>query len=175
MDKTVHKWFWVWEFEKEEAWLADMAAQGWALEAVRFGTYRFVACKPGQYAVRLELLDNLPRFGGADYTDFLESTGAKYLGNIFRWAYFRKDVTDGPFELFSDLPSRIRHLDRMVSLVLPLTLLNALMALLNLTRPFTPSRIIGGLCMALSVLLLYGVGRIVRMRRRLRREQLLRE
>ena len=23
--KTLHKWFWVWEFEKEERWLNEMA------------------------------------------------------------------------------------------------------------------------------------------------------
>jgi len=30
--KKVFRWFWVWDFEKEERWLNEMAAQGWALK-----------------------------------------------------------------------------------------------------------------------------------------------
>ena len=29
--KTVRKWFWAWDFEKEEEWLNDMAMSGWVL------------------------------------------------------------------------------------------------------------------------------------------------
>ena len=28
--KTIRKWFWVWDFEKEEDWLNEMAMNGWA-------------------------------------------------------------------------------------------------------------------------------------------------
>ena len=31
---TVHKWYWVWDFEKEEKWLYEMAMQGWTLASV---------------------------------------------------------------------------------------------------------------------------------------------
>ena len=27
--KTLHRNFWVWEFEKEERWLNEMAQEGW--------------------------------------------------------------------------------------------------------------------------------------------------
>ena len=30
--KTLHRNFWVWEFEKEERWLNEMAQEGWALQ-----------------------------------------------------------------------------------------------------------------------------------------------
>ena len=33
---TVRKWFWVWDFEKEEDWLNEMAMNGWALASVGF-------------------------------------------------------------------------------------------------------------------------------------------
>ena len=39
--KTLHKWFWVWEFEKEERWLNEMAQEGWALTCGGFCTYVF--------------------------------------------------------------------------------------------------------------------------------------
>ena len=53
--KTVHKWFWVWDFEKEERWFNVMAQTGWLLDGVGFCTYHFVPCTPGEYAVRLEM------------------------------------------------------------------------------------------------------------------------
>ena len=33
--KTIRKWFWVWEFEKEENWLNEMAANGWVPASTR--------------------------------------------------------------------------------------------------------------------------------------------
>lgn len=29
--KTVRRWFWIYEFEKEEEWLCSMAMEGWVL------------------------------------------------------------------------------------------------------------------------------------------------
>ena len=51
MRTTIRKWFWAWEFDKEEQWLADMAARGKALLSVRYATYEFEDCEPGEYAV----------------------------------------------------------------------------------------------------------------------------
>ena len=53
--KTVHKWPWVWDFDKEEDWLNEMAQEGWALESVGFCTYTFRRCEPGEYIIRLEM------------------------------------------------------------------------------------------------------------------------
>ena len=39
--KTIRKWFFVWEFEKEEDWLNEMAMNGWVLESVGFCSYHF--------------------------------------------------------------------------------------------------------------------------------------
>lgn len=57
--KTLHRNFWVWEFEKEERWLNEMAQEGWALQNAGFCTYTFEkdgtrpvhhpACHAGQF------------------------------------------------------------------------------------------------------------------------------
>ena len=39
--KKVTKWYWVWDYEKEELWLNAMAQEGWALQRVGFATYWF--------------------------------------------------------------------------------------------------------------------------------------
>ena len=70
--KTVYRWFWVWDFEKEEQWLNAMAQSGWLLNSVGFCSYHFIACTPGEYAVRLEMHSH-----DAAYIDFLGETGAE--------------------------------------------------------------------------------------------------
>ena len=54
---TIRKWFWVWDYEKEERWLNEMAMAGWVLESVGFCKFNFVKCEPGEYTVRLEMHD----------------------------------------------------------------------------------------------------------------------
>ena len=48
--RTIYKWFWVWDFEKEEEWLNEMAMNGWVLESVGFCSYHFIRCEPGNTA-----------------------------------------------------------------------------------------------------------------------------
>ena len=116
--KVVHKLFWVWQFEKEEAWLNDMARQGWVLDQVGFCKFVFKRCEPGEYTVRLELLEEFPSSEKSmDYISFVEDTGAEYIGNMTRWVYFRKKTADGEFDLFSDIDSRVKHLDRIMKFV----------------------------------------------------------
>ena len=123
--KTVRKAFWAWDFDREEDWLNDMAAQGWGLVDVGFCRYTFEACRPGEYGYRLELLENsLKDPKSQEYLDFLAEAGVDRVGHLFRWVYLRKRTDDGPFELFSDSASRIRHLRRILALVLPILALN---------------------------------------------------
>ena len=67
--KTVRKWFWVWDFDKEEQWLNEMAMSGWALVSVGWCSYTFEECEPGEYTIRLEM-------HGADdsYISFMRET-----------------------------------------------------------------------------------------------------
>ena len=79
MRQVIRKWFWAWEFDKEEQWLDDMAAQGKALISARYATYEFEDSAPGEYAVRLEMLEHAPDSPeGRQYIEFVESTGAEY-------------------------------------------------------------------------------------------------
>lgn len=60
MRRTISKWFWAWDFEKEKNWLNEMAAKGLVLVEIGFCQYTFEECTPGEYNVRLEFLDNVP-------------------------------------------------------------------------------------------------------------------
>lgn len=161
-NKTIRRWFWVWDFEKEEAWLNTMAEEGWVLDNVGCLTYTFKRCEPGEYSVRLEC-----RGPEADYIDFMKETGAEYIGRMVQWIYFRKKTKDGPFNLFSDLDSRIKHLNRIAWGI-------ALIGLANFAFSLVPSALSHLNCVA-AILLAYCLGRIHGKREALLRDKLLQE
>lgn len=105
--KTVFKLFFVWDFEKEERWLNEMAQEGWVLDNTGFSFYTFVRCEPGEYIIRLEMNPS------SDYRAFVKELGAEYIGGCVNWVYFRRKAELGSFELLSDIDSRLTHLSRI--------------------------------------------------------------
>lgn len=177
MKKTMHKWFWVWEFEKEEKWLNSMAEKGLVLESVGFCTYHFIECVPGEYSFKLEFLENLPSTPeGIQYIEFIEETGAEYIGAYTRWVYFRKKTDKGSFDLFSDSASRIKHLNRILTLLAIVGALNLFTTLnmFNLTflrdTSFAIFPIITGL---VTVLLGIGIFKILSIKKKIIKESAL--
>lgn len=151
MRETVRKWFWAWEFDKEEQWLDEMAAQGMALVSARYATYEFEDCQPGEYAVRLEMLEHTPDSPeGKQYIEFVESTGAEYVGRVMKWVYFRKKTADGPFELHGDNHTRIKHLGGIIRLLKPLMALNVGMGVYNLCIGIGLNSVVNVVCAAAS-------------------------
>ena len=163
--KTVKKWYWVWEFEKEEIWLNSMAQSGWLLDGLGFAKYHFVACEPGTYNIRLEMRDH-----DEEYLEFMAETGAEYVGRMAKWIYFRKKVEDGPFDLFSDLDSRLRHLNRISGMLTIVCVLNLGVGIANSFNPYVPLGWINLLC---ASLLTYCLGRIHEKRDALEQNRLL--
>ena len=169
--RSVRKWCWEWEFEKMERWLNDMAMSGWGLVEVGvwgWGPYTFERCEPGEYIYRMEMRENDP-----EYLAMMEDSGAVCLARRQGWYYFRKRAEEGSFELYSDLDSRIAHLDRIARLLLGVGLLNLGIGIVN---TFTTSHgqmgIINLLCCALCM---YGLGRIRGKQDQLKEERELRE
>ena len=164
--KTVYKWFWVWEFEKEEAWLNEMAMNGWALSSVGFCRYTFERCQPGEYSVRLEM-----RGYDQAYVSFMEETGAELVGRYFSWLYFRNKAENGPFDLFSDIDSRIAHLNRIARVLTAIGFCNLFIGALNV---FSYSRM-GVINLLCATLLMYALGRIHGKQESLERDRQLHE
>lgn len=129
MKHTVHKVFSIGAFEKEEQWLNQMAAKGMILTDVGFCKYVFEEGTPGEYIYRLELLNNLPsHVESIAYISFLEDMGIEHVGSYLRWVYFRRKASEGNFDLFSDIDSRIVHYKRITTLSSVLTLVLAILA-----------------------------------------------
>lgn len=180
MRHTIFKWFWAWNFEKEEKWLNEMSAKGLQLVSVGFCRYVFEEGTRGEYAYRLELLKELPsNIESVSYIRFLEETGIEYIGSVVRWAYFRKRTADGAFELYSDIDSRIKHYKRIMTLfiaVMPAVVFPAISNLNNyLDRRYSVMLGLSILSFLIAFLLGLGVIKILRKINKLKREQIIRE
>ncbi|KAB2862688.1 MAG: DUF2812 domain-containing protein, partial [Exiguobacterium chiriqhucha] len=105
------------DYEKEEKWLNKMAAQGWFLEQFKLGRYEFRQGNPNEYTYRIELLEELPNSPKSDaYFELLEEMGITIVATSYRWIYLKKRTEEGPFQLYSDIDSKIRHEKRIYQL-----------------------------------------------------------
>lgn len=178
MRQVIRKWFWAWEFDKEEQWLNDMAAQGKALVSARYITYEFEDSQPGEYAVRLEMLKDAPdSTEGKAYIEFVESTGAEYVGRVMKWVYFRKKTADGLFELHGDNHTRIKHLGGIIRLLLPLTAVNVGCGVYNLCIGVAWGSVVNVICAcvsaAVSGLLFRGIWKLKEKKKQLEKDSQL--
>lgn len=180
MKKVIWKQFWLWNFDKEEKWLNEMSALGLQLCCIGFCRYVFEQGTPGEFTYRLEMLKDLPSHPRSEkYIRFVEDTGAEYIGSMFRWAYFRKVPGMGEFDLYSDIGSRIKHLNEMLVLTGIIGGVNLINGLNRLHAWWldrvASDLILVALCLLVGGLGTYGFTRLFLMRRRLKKEQRLHE
>ena len=91
-----------------------------------------------------------------NYIDFMRETGAEYVGRMVQWIYFRKKVSDGEFNIFSDIDSKISHLNRIGKMLSVIGMANLTIGLVNSFNYIN----IGWINLLCATLLMYGLGRI---------------
>ena len=177
MRRIIHKLFFIWDFDKEEKWLNEMAAKGLCLVGVGFCRYEFEDCVPGEYRICLQLLDKMPKHPESQkYIEFLEQTGAEHIGSFTRWVYFRQKAADGNFELFSDNASRVKYLSSILSFIALIVGLNLYIGLYNIFVVFflqSPFNYIGLLNLAVALLGIPGTIKLWKKRSRMKQESQL--
>ena len=179
--KTVCKLLFVWDWDDEECWLNEMSAQGWHFVKYRFPCfYTFEQGEPGAYQYRLEALRH--RIGSResqDYISFLKDMDIKLVDSYLFWAYFRKANDGQPFELFSDVESRMKHMRHFALIPLACLILlcsNLMIGASTLLRYAGAFGIVLVLLeIALSSLMIYGLTRIVSKYKALEKQRQLRE
>ena len=156
MRHTVYKLLWAWEYDKEEKWLNEMAANGMALISVGLCKYIFEDSEPGEYTIKLELLDHMPsRSDSKSYLGFLEDTGVEHVGSMFRWVYIRKKTAEGSFDLYSDIGSRMKYLKRLQIFFFTLLIFEFCIGIMNISIGAFWSNTINKTNLFLGVLLLF--------------------
>ena len=94
--------------DRETEWLNKMAADGWALKSFFAGFYKFEPCQKGEYIYQIDLGDELYSVSD-EYRELMGELGVE-LGVLWGfWIILRKRAEDGPFELYTDVDSKIEH------------------------------------------------------------------
>lgn len=105
------------DFEKEENWLNEMCANGYALKEISKGYYIFEECEPNQFTYRLNYVGTAFKLPNVDsYLNFIKDLDIEPVAESGPWVYFRRISTLGPFNLFSDMDSKIKHYIAVTSL-----------------------------------------------------------
>ena len=164
-----YRWFWVWDYEKEEQWLNEMAALGWALVEVGFCQYTFEKSECNEYTIRLEMHPY-----DEDYVNFMEQTGAEYIGRVLQWIYFRRKSELGRFDIFSDIDSKLSHISKIHRMVRTLGIANLLIGIANLLVGNANS-FVAAFNLIVATVLMYGTGRMEGKIEYLENERKLRE
>ncbi|MBP5654803.1 MAG: DUF2812 domain-containing protein [Clostridiales bacterium] len=146
MRKKVHKLFWIWQLEKEQAWVNDMAEHGYALVRAGRFTFEFDDSEPGIYIYKeIFLKGSSTSSKNIEYFKFLEEMGITEVCAIDYpntcWVYLRALKEDYPngIELYSDVESKITYESVMMWYLLFVVIVCGLCSALNYYMAFTPN------------------------------------
>jgi len=176
-----------WDYMKEEQWLNEMSARGLAFTDCSWFRYVFADAEPGEYIYRIELLENWPTHPESmAYIRFLEENGVECVATYMRWIYLRKKASEGPFDIYSDIDSKIKHYRRVNAFWNVLMYMEFAAALLNVAvvltfvlsgEPEFPTfnTVCAGLLIVIGFLFVKLVSPIRKMIKRLKQEKTIRE
>ena len=122
-NKKVFRYFTIFEYEKEQAFLRQMHRSGWKFVSVSgFGIYHFEKCPPEDVIYQLDY--NKEGIAHKDeYVKMFNDCGWEYLQDYVGYSYFRKPAAQAVQgeTIFCDSRSRLQMLERVfMGRVLPL-------------------------------------------------------
>ena len=123
MNKIIKKSFSLCEYEKVEKWLNQMADDGLTVISTKNDCffincdvkYEFAQSEKGEFKIAMLLLDEKhTSTESKKQIEFIEETGAHFVGMFDKWAIFRKQSKYGEFKLLSDKPSQIKNITNIM-------------------------------------------------------------
>lgn len=149
------KFFMVWQDDREEAWLSEMARSGLHLKSYNgFGVYTFEPGEPRNDIYRLDYL-TVQGEERQHYLQLFKDAGWEHIQAVGGWQYFRKSPgVDGPNEIFTDNASKILKYSRLR----PVLIIIGVITLANVSRIIKVEglffQIAGFISFAISILFL---------------------
>ena len=140
MRRVIHKLFFIWQLEKEQAWVNEMASHGYSLEHAGRFTFEFDETEPDKYIYKEIFLKGWGESAeNVKYFKFLEEMGIKvvcyinYPGTC--WVYIRalKEEYPNGIELYSDIDSKINYQKVMAGYLIFVIVFMLFAGLLNLS------------------------------------------
>jgi hypothetical protein len=112
--RTVFKVIFVWQDEKEEAWLHEMAAQGWHLLSVAPFVYIFSAGSPENVVYRLDYKLTIDK-DYAEYEQIFCDSGWELVCRMSNWHYYRiKPENDQMPEIYDSNRAKAQKYRRLM-------------------------------------------------------------
>lgn len=101
--------------DKETKWLNEMAAQGKYMSSFVGGFYTFEEGEPGKYEYQI---DFGTKFGSVseDYREFMKDAGIEVVQVWGPWVILRKETSEEPFTLYSDVDSQIEQYKKILAM-----------------------------------------------------------
>ena len=101
-----------WQFEKEQAWLEEMAQQGWLLEKMEL-RYIFKKIDPQEFISRTDYYIIRNEEKKQAYLSVFEESGWELIQSFNGWCYVRIPKSEYKTDIYSDSASRIDQLHRI--------------------------------------------------------------
>lgn len=160
------KWFWAWQDEKEEAWLSNMAREGWHLKGLGIpGTYTFESGEPRNDQYLIDFI--VDRKDYQNYLQLFKDTGWEHLGEMGGWQYFRTRAEGTAIpEIYTDKDSKAMKYQRLITILvvfLPIYLMMSTRPV-DSTSQFAELYLAGKFIMSLF-LILYAYAMVMILRR----------
>lgn len=122
--KKVVKVFFVWQDDKEEIWLREMAQKGWILESYTFLIYNFYKSETKDYIYKIDY-KSIKNSDMDEYLQIFEDAGWEHVTRCLNWHYFRSEADKFLLpDIYSDTNSKIEKYKRVLWLIMPLTIFN---------------------------------------------------
>lgn len=153
---TKHKIFF--NYEKEETWVNEMAQEGYNLIEFSIGKYTFEQGIPGEYLYRYQYLAGQTEEGIQEHINLFKKTGAEIVINNSNWIIIRKKRSEGPFELFADYESEIRHYQSIMRILNVIAIGGIVLGISNISIASQINRTIAIVCFSVAALLFVVIG-----------------
>lgn len=124
--KRTHKWFWNYDYDKQEEYYTKMHAKGWALkkqDKAAVVLQQFEKCEPANVVYKIGY--NAVKTDRDSYIKMFEDYGWEFVGTAQNFYYFRKNaegVSPEELDIFSDSESRLDMAKKAVMAGLPILL-----------------------------------------------------
>ena len=124
--KRTHKWFWNYDYDKQEKYYTEMHAKGWALkkqDKAAVVLQQFEKCEPANVVYKIGY--NAVKTDRDSYIKMFEDYGWEFVGTAQNFYYFRKNaegVSPEELDIFSDSESRLDMAKKAVTAGLPILL-----------------------------------------------------
>ena len=114
--KKLWRFYSIADYEKEEAFLNEMARAGWNLTAVGFCRYIFRRGNEGEYIYKLDMVERTESDEVKEsYFNFLTECGIRIVGEFKDWIYLQKRASEGPFDMKDDTYAKLRLVNKVYS------------------------------------------------------------